>query len=120
MQKVPVRKSITINSTEQVRTVKSDIFTEKIRGWNTGCSGENQNLHKVMQRHLRKQSKVILVTKDKGKCVFPARRTMPRKEASANPGCPMVYHITIHITILYLKVCNDSPFLWCLNINIFR
>ena len=45
-----------------------------------------------MQRHLRKQSKVILVTKDKGKCVFPARRTMPRKEASANPGCPMVYH----------------------------
>ena len=92
MQKVPVRKSITINSTEQVRTVKSDIFTEKIRGWNTGCSGENQNLHKVMQRHLRKQSKVILVTKDKGKCVFPARRTMPRKEASANPGCPMVYH----------------------------
>ena len=92
MQKVPVRKSITINSTEQVRTVKSDIFTEKIRGWNTGSSGENQNLHKVMQRHLRKQSKVILVTKDKGKCVFPARRTMPRKEASANPGCPMVYH----------------------------
>lgn len=73
-----------------------------------------------MQRHLRKQSKVILVTKDKEKCVFPARRTMPRKEASANPGCPMVYHITIHITILYLKVCNDSPFLWCLNINIFR
>ena len=98
----------------------ADIFTGKTRGWNTGCSGENQNLHKVMQRHLRKQSKVILVTKDKGKCVFPARRTMPRKEASANPGCPMVYHITIHITILYLKVCNDSPFLWCLNINIFR
>ena len=82
MQKVPVRKSITINSTEQVRTVKSDIFTGKTRGWNTGCSGENQNLHKV-----------ILVTKDKGKCVFPARRTMPRKEASANPGCPMVYHM---------------------------
>lgn len=61
-----------------------------------------------MQRHLRKQSKVILVTKDKGKCVFPARRTMPRKEASANPGCPMVYHVQYREWLIVLKQQKQS------------
>lgn len=39
---------------------------------------------------------------------------MPRKEASANPGCPMVYHLTMDeavckVYLWYTKVSKEKP-----------
>ena len=70
-----------------VLPVKQDAITERTPDFNTGYFLESRNMCMILQRRQHKW-KVIPVTGNRGKRVFPSRCNLPRKEAAVNFSCP--------------------------------